>query len=156
MKTLKLLLAVVLLFALTACGGQPATPGQILYETFQEKADSIPDGALEDLATDLVEHEIIPFDGAVTPVEPGLLTGFGNQEITGFAEGVMYAPVIGSIPFVGYLFRLAPETDGEAFMKTLEAAADPQWNVCTKAEETVIEQEGDKVFFLMCPSSLEE
>ena len=150
------LLAAALLFCLTACGGQPETPGQVLYETFQEEANRIPDGALEDLATDLVQHEVIPFDGVVTPVEPGLLTGFGEQEITGFEEGVMYGPVIGSIPFMGYLFRLSPDTDEKAFMETLKDAADPQWNVCTKAEETIVEREGDLVFFLMSPSSLEE
>lgn len=67
----------------------------------------------------------LPIDGEVTPVEPGLLMGFGNDEITGFAEGVMFAPVIGTIPFVGYLFRLDAGTDGDAFVQTLKDQANP-------------------------------
>ena len=98
----------------------------------------------------------LPIDGEVTPVEPGLLMGFGNDEITGFAEGVMFAPVIGTIPFVGYLFRLDAGTDGDAFVQTLKDQANPRWNICTEADETVVRREGDVVFFVMCPQSMDE
>ena len=53
-----------------------------------------------------MSNSIIQFMGGTMPVEPGLLTGFGNTEITGFKEGVMFAPMIGTIPFVGYVFVL--------------------------------------------------
>lgn len=82
--------------------------------------------------------------------------GFGNDEITGFAEGVMFAPVIGTIPFVGYLFRLDAGTDGDAFVQTLKDQANPRWNICTEADETVVRREGDVVFFVMCPQSMDE
>ena len=98
----------------------------------------------------------LPIDGEVTPVEPGLLMGFGNDEITGFAEGVMFAPVIGTIPLVGYLFRLDAGTDGDAFVQTLKDQANPRWNICTEADETVVRREGDVVFFVMCPQSMDE
>ena len=128
-----LLLAVLLLLSLVACGQEapqaPATLGQALLQEFQ---------------------------GAVTPVEPGLLMGFGNETIQGFSQGVMFAPVISTIPFVGYLFRLEEQTSGQDFVQTLRDAADPRWNICTEADETVVQQEGDIVFFLMCPQSMEE
>ena len=128
-----LLLAVLLLLSLVACGQEapqaPATLGQALLQDFQ---------------------------GAVTPVEPGLLMGFGNETIQGFSQGVMFAPVISTIPFVGYLFRLEEQTSGQDFVQTLRDAADPRWNICTEADETVVQQEGDIVFFLMCPQSMEE
>ena len=67
----------------------------------------------------------------------------------------MFAPVIGTIPFLGYLFRLEEGTDGAAFVDTLQSAGDLRWNICTQADEMVVHQEGDVVFFLMCPYTLE-
>ena len=95
------------------------------------------------------------FQGTTAPVEPGTLMGFGNTPIEGFSQGVMFAPVIGTIPFLGYLFRLEEGTDGAAFVDTLQSAGDLRWNICTQADEMVVHQEGDVVFFLMCPYTLE-
>ncbi len=63
--------------------------------------------------------------------------------------------MIGTIPFLGYLFRLEEGTDGAAFVDTLQSAGDLRWNICTQADEMVVHQEGDVVFFLMCPYTLE-
>ena len=90
------------------------------------------------------------------PVEPGLLSGFDNAEITGFKEGVMFGPAIGSIAFVGYVFELEEGTDAEAFKTTLKDNANLRWNICVAAEEMVVESEGNKVFFVMCPASFDE
>ena len=89
------------------------------------------------------------------PVEEGLLTGFGNTEVIGFQEGIMFAPMIGSIPFVGYVFTLEEGTDIDSFVGLLEENADPRWNICTEAEETIVEPSDNMVFFLMCPSQFE-
>lgn len=131
------------------------TVGQILLQDFFTRAE---DGSVDSLtlANDILTNSIIQFSGATMPVEQGLLTGFGNAEITGFKEGVMFAPMIGSIAFVGYIFELEDGTDADAFMKTLSDNADPRWNICTEAEETVVEKSGNKVFFLMCPKQFEE
>ena len=94
--------------------------------------------------------------GASMPVEQGLLMGFGNAEINGFEEGVMFAPNIGTIPFIGYVFTLADWTDVETFVKTLQDNADLRWNICVEAEEMVVDSVGNKVFFVMCPSQFEE
>ncbi|MBQ6834806.1 MAG: hypothetical protein IJO55_10370 [Lachnospiraceae bacterium] len=110
----------------------------------------------QELADTLLTNSVIQFMGGSVPVEPGLLSGFGNAEITGFEEGVMFAPMIGSIPFVGYVFDLADGTDAAAFVKTLEDNADRRWNICVEADETVVELNGDKVFFVMSPLSFEE
>ena len=97
----------------------------------------------------------LPFAGMVMPVEPGLLMGFGNTEITGFSQGVMFGPSISSIPFLGYVFQLDGSVDGSTFCQTLKSNADLRWNICTAAEEMVAVQSGSYVFFLMCPTSLE-
>lgn len=138
-------------------GGSAAagdTLGQTLLADFQARAVDDTLGC-QVLADELMTNPAILFGPATMPVEPGLLTGFGNAEITGFKEGVMFAPMIGSIAFVGYVFELEEGTDGEAFMQTLKDNADPRWNICVEAEETVVGQAGNKVFFVMCPKSLE-
>ena len=128
-----------------------ATVGQTLKGVFQANAS----GSALDAANRVVSHESIPFSGMAMAVEPGLLMGFGNTEITGFSEGAMFGPTMGTIPFVGYVFTLDGSVDGSAFCQTLQSAADLRWNVCTEADELVVTQSGSKVFFLMCPTSFE-
>jgi hypothetical protein len=130
--------------------------GQALYESFLAQNDANPDATATEIAEGLLANDFILFSGATMEVEPGYLTGFGNAEITGFEQGTMFAPMIGSIPFVGYVFTLSDDADVESFVTLLSENADPNWNICTEADETVIESAGNKVFFVMCPTSLEE
>ncbi|MEF2919244.1 MAG: hypothetical protein U0O22_02100 [Acutalibacteraceae bacterium] len=129
-----------------------ATVGEKLLADF--KADTT--GTAEEIANRLITNEIIEFAGMATPVEEGLLSGFDNAEIKGFKEGVMFGPMMGSIAFVGYIFELPEDADVEAFKTTLKDSANLRWNICVEAEELVVENEGNKVFFLMCPKSFEQ
>lgn len=153
------LLAALLLLTLTACGGpadtQPATLGQALEGDFLARAEQDPQADLETLAQDILANKALGFEGMVTAVEPGLLPGFGNTEITGFTQAVQFGPVISTIPFVGYLFQTESEAQGTALREALLEAADPRWNICTEADETLATQAGTTVFFLMCPSAME-
>lgn len=79
-------------------------------------------------------------------VEPGYLNGF-DEEITGFDEGVMFGPMIGSIPFVGYVFKTSDTATLESLLKD---KANMRWNICTEADEMVSATKGDLVFFMMC------
>ena len=83
-------------------------------------------------------------------------TGFDNAEITGFKEGVMFAPMMGTIPFVGYVFVLEDGVDATEFVNILGDNANLRWNICTEAEEMIIEGEENTVLFLMSPKSFEE
>ena len=127
--------------------------GQTLLAVFKKNAGSM---GTQELAEKLITNEAILFMGGAMPVEPGLLSGFDNAEITGFKEGSMFAPMMGSIAFVGYVFELEDGTDVEAFKQTLKSNANPRWQICVMAEETIVESAGNKVFFLMCPTSLEQ
>lgn len=131
------------------------TLGETLKQVFLDQMTADPAIGAQALADAIITHESILFGGGSVPVEPGLLTGFDNAEITGFSEGIMIAPMIGTIPFVGYVFVLEDGADVDAFKTTLEENANPRWNICTAAEETVIESIDNTVFFLMCPMSLE-
>ena len=132
------------------------TVGTKLYVDFKEKAEADSAATAQSLADAVMANPMIQFAPATMPVEQGLLSGFGNAEITGFKEGVMFGPVIGSIPFIGYVFTLDDGADAEAFVKTLKDNADLRWNICVEAEEMVCEIVGDKVFFVMSPKSFEE
>ncbi len=130
------------------------TPGQTLLADFKAKAASHSTAA--SLAEALAANPILPFAAGAMPVEPGLLSGFGNTEIKGFKEGAMFAPFIGSIPFVGYVFILEDGVSASSFISTLDSNADLRWNICVEADEKVSGSVGNKVFFVMSPKAFEE
>ena len=130
------------------------TVGETLLATF--KANST--GTAEEIANAVISDPIIQFMGMATPINTTdfeFLSGLGEAKIE-YEEGAMFGPMIGTIPFIGYIFKLAEGTDVEAFKTTLEENANLRWNICTAAEELVIENEGNTVFFLMCPASFEQ
>lgn len=156
-----LLLAAAMMMALAACGGKDnnhggsqgnsnTTMGEAAKTVFEENADKDP----ETVGQLILEHPAVALDGMVVPVEPGFLMGF-DADIEGFRSGVSFGPVIGTIPFIGYIFELEEGADVDAFVADLEAKANLRWNVCTEAEEMVTAKEGNTVFFLMCPKSME-
>ena len=126
---------------------------QTLLNVFYNEIGANPAATTEELANAVIAHESIQFMPMVMPVEEGYLAGF-NNEVHGFAEAATFAPGIGTIPFVGYVFKLADGADVEAFKASLEADANLRWNICTAAEEMVCENVGNTVFFLMCTTSL--
>ena len=131
----------------------PKTIGYTLLADFKAKAPSM---GVQALAEALISNPAIAFMGGASPVSEGLLNGFGNTEIKGFKEGAMFAPMIGSIPFVGYVFELDDAANAPAFISTLKSNADLRWNVCVEADEMVTGSVGSKVFFVMSPFSFEE
>ena len=159
-RFISLVLAMTMAISLVACGGTkeevPTTVGGILASDFKAKAVANEEMSAQEMADALLTNEIIPFAGAAMPVEQGNLMGFGNAEVTGFSEGVMFAPMIGTIPFIGYVFILEEGTDADAFVTTLKENADLRWNICTEAEEMVTDVVDNKVFFVMCPMEFEE
>ena len=131
------------------------TVGAALAQEFHALKAENAEITAQEMADAILANPMIQFGGASAEVEEGLLTGFGNAEIKGFTDGVMFAPMIGSIPFVGYVFTLEEGADVDAFLQTLKDNADPRWNICTEAEETVVENADNMVFFVMCPSQFE-
>ena len=131
-----------------------STLGQTLLADFKVKASS--GMSTQAISEALVANPAIKFNGGAVPVEEGYLSGFDNTEIKGFKSGVMIAPQIGSIAFVGYVFELESAADAPAFKAMLEKNANLRWNICVEAEEMVSGISGNKVFFVMCPKSLEE
>ena len=130
-----------------------ATVGSILLEAFKTEAES---GNSREVAEKLIANPAIQFAGGVMEIEEGFLSGFDDTEIKGFKDGAMFEPMIGTIPFVGYVFTIENEENAPAFIETLKSAANLRWNICTAADEMVTGSVGNKVFFVMCPTSFAE
>lgn len=153
-----LILVLSMVFSLAACGKQetaePATLGQELYQNFTAKVNSGETDA-QALADAMLNEGLLPFEGGMTAEMPeGFLMGF-SADITGFEKAVMFGPMIGAIPFVGYVFELSSADDCEAFCAKLLENADPRWNICTEADETVCGSAENLVFFVMCSNESE-
>ena len=131
------------------------TVGNVLAQEFHALKAENAEITAQEMADAILANPMIQFQGGSMPIEEGLLAGFDNTEIKGFNSGVMFAPMIGSIPFVGYVFTLDEGADVDAFMQTLKDNANPRWNVCVEAEETIVENADNMVFFVMCPSQFE-
>lgn len=184
-KILALVLATTMVFTVIACGNEDVTEttessvvstetattetattedasteatgtvGEIALEAFKAYAEANADATAEEVANAIAPSLENYFGPVVMPVEEGLLNGFDNAEIKGFEEGVVFAPMIGTIPFVGYVFTLAADADADAFVTTLTDNANPRWNICTEADQMFTEVVGNKVFFVMSPSTFE-
>ena len=131
----------------------PATLGNTLLKDFKNKANA--GMSTLEIAEGLMQNEAILFMGGAMEVEPGLLSGFDNTEITGFKSGAVFMPMIGSIAFIGYVFELENAAETGAFISKLKSSANMRWNICVEAEEMVTGSVGNKVFFVMCPKVLE-
>lgn len=155
-RIIALILALFMIMSLAACGAkapdEDAKVSEHLVYDFNENVDM----SAQELADHLVANEVLGFMGMTMPVEEGYLTGFDNFEVKGFEDGVMFGPAIGTIPFIGYVFDLADGTDVDKFMQDIRDNANLRWNICTEADELVVENKGDKVIVIMTPEKFEE
>lgn len=155
-KFIALILALLMVISLAACGekapDENSTVGEHLVYDFKKNVDM----SVSEIADLLISNEILSFVGIAIPVEEGYLTGFNNFEIKGFEEGVMFGPTINTIPFIGYIFDLDKDTDVEQFMQDIRDNANLRWNICTEAEQLIVENKGDKVIVIMGPEKFEK
>lgn len=132
------------------------TMGANIWDLFQAKMKENPDMTPEALANALIEDsDVIPYTpmAGVMAVEPGVLPGFENYEVTGFEQGTVFMPMISVIPFIGYVFTLEEGTDVSAFISELKDNCNLRWNISTQAEQVVAGAYGNTVLFVMCPES---
>lgn len=148
------LVTATILICLIGCGKgteevkEPSTMGEGLVQTFEKEIASTTD--MEAICKTMTGQ--IAYDCDVFQIQEGYLNGFSDT-VSGFNSGYGFAPFIGSIPFIAYIFETDDPSDLE---ETLANLADPRWNICTEAAETVIKISGNYVFFAMCPGEEEE
>lgn len=128
------------------------TWGETLWNSFVEIMDEDPYASAIDVAFALSLDGSIAFEAGAAEVLPGTLTGF-NADITEFKNGGMFAPMMSSMAFIGYVFELEEGADVDSFLSVLKSNCNPRWNVCVEAEQMVVGAYNTMVFFLMCPNS---
>ena len=97
-----------------ASSAVPDTLGSQLVNQFQKHAKEESDPM--EIAQKIVSDDLAEISLDAESVEPGWLNGF-DENVTGFTKGVMIAPVIGSIPYVSYVFET---DDPEALVEELD------------------------------------
>lgn len=108
-------------------------------------------------ALSIAEHicaiENFPIDLSAAPVEAGYLAGL--DEFTQFTDGAAFSPMIGSIPFMGYVFMLDADVDADSVVETIKSQANLAWNVCTEADVLLTDTYKDRgrnaVLVIMAP-----
>lgn len=128
------------------------TFGGKMWDAFLAEMKENPDAAPIDVANVLIANEAIQFMGGTVEMEPGWFMGFTN-DVTGFDKAAQFGPMMTGVAFMGYIFTLEEGADVNAFITSLAGNADPRWNICVEADQTVIGAYGNTVFFLMCPIS---
>lgn len=157
-KIMASILASAFLFTLAACTKKEEnlTLGGELKKQFVEITDSGETDPYK-IAEAIMANEAIEFAPMIMEIEPGMfLQGLTLDTVEGFEKGAMFGPMIGSIPFIGYIFSLSEDADIDGFINTLTENADLRWNICVSADEMHTEKSGTTVFFLMSPLSLEQ
>ena len=108
---------------------------------------------IEKVAQKIAENDaIIPEVQTFEIAKDDYLAGFA-EEIKGFNKAIGIAPMIGTIPFIAYVFEV---DNPEEFAKTLEDNAQLNWNICTQADEMKTTIVDNYVFFIMSPTNFEE
>jgi hypothetical protein len=132
------------------------TLGATQWAAFQQAITVNQNATAEELAATLAESTAELFFGTASPIEKDAeyFAGFDNYRITGYKAVAVYMPMIGSIPFVGYVFELEDGVNPATFLKNLTDNSNPKWNVCVEAEQTVAGAIGNRAFFLMCPKTM--
>lgn len=131
------------------------SPAKTLYAEFQSIMADGEQHTCADIAEKLSQSEVLPFMPATMETSEGWINGF-DEEINGFKSAAFFGPMIGTIPFVGYVFELDANADVDAFTALLNEKSNLAWNVCTQADEKVCESEGNFVFFVMSPAQFED
>lgn len=149
----RLLILFITLLCLTGC--MPKTEdkpieNKTIETVFVEGIKNNED--INTVAQSIVQNLNYAFKMDVMNVNPGYLPGF-VQDITAFDEGVLISPIVGTIPFVCYIFYTEKP---ELLMEALENYYDMRWNICTEAEVKIAAQQGNYVLFAMMPAESEK
>lgn len=161
-KILALMLAMILVISVVACGKSndkttapvETTGSQNNSTEPTETKDStgevvVPNASVEDVMKAISEiDDLKELTMMMDKAEAGYLRGF-DEEISGFKDGYVMGPMIGSIPFVGYVFQTEDNESANALLETLKSKANMRWNICTEADTMITDVKGNYVLFFM-------
>lgn len=122
-----------------------------LAQQFQDEMKGEAD--IKKVADKISKNESLQIQIDVSIVgEEDYISGF-QTEIKDFNKAVVMRPMIGTIPFIAYIF----ETENpKELAETLKSNADLRWNICTEADDMEVSIVDNYVFFIMSPENFEE
>ena len=152
-KILCILLALSMVFAFAACGGNGET-AETTTEVTEAPAAELT-GTLEEIAANIYANtttiEMMLMDPTeIDLVEPGVATSFIGVESTDAIERAVFSePMIGSIPYSMCLVKAKDGTDVEALKnEILEGVNYRKW-VCVAAEKVLVTNCGNTIMMIM-------
>lgn len=129
---------------------QEKTVAIVLGDQFETEIKKEKD--IEKVAKKIAENEIFEISVDVSQIKNGdYISGF-QKEIKDFENAYVIRPVIGTIPFIAYVFEAKNSNE---FAEELKSNADLRWNICTEADEMHTVVNGDYVFFVMSPKNFD-
>lgn len=156
-KIFAMLLAVVMMFGLVACGGKTAEP-----TTAPTEATAKVEGTMEELLNKVVEIQPVEFMGGTMPIdltdtsEDGLWnikynTGLDSAE--GLTDAAVFGPMMGSMAFSMVMVRTAEGTDVKTVAGGMKNGIDPRKWICVEADDLQVVSFGDVVMLIMVDST---
>lgn len=132
---------------------EQADYNQMLVDRFETYMSEESDTEALSIAEHICGIEGFPLELSASPVEQGWLAGL--EEFDQFTDGAAFAPMIGSIPFMGYVFMLDADVDAAQVVETIKGQANLAWNVCTEADVLLCDTYKDRgrnaVLVIMAP-----
>ena len=175
-KLIAMLLALAMVFAMTACGAtenketEPATEAtteateivteeateEVTEEIVEEEDFVIELTAMETLLNSIVEIQPVEFMGMAMPVDLTdvdalpYFTGLTSAE--GVVEAAVFEPMIGSIAFSMVAVQVAEGADAEAVAEAMKNGIDTRKWVCVEANDLMVVTHEDVVLLVMVNS----
>lgn len=154
-KMISMLLALVLAFGLTACGGNTEPT-----EAPTEAVVTV-EGTMEELLNKVIEIQPVEFMGGAMAIdltdtsEDGAwmvknYTGLDSTE--NISEAAFYEPMMGSIPYSMVMVRTAEGADVAAVAQAMKSGIDPRKWICVEADDLQVVSYGDVVMLIMVGS----
>ena len=172
-KLIAMLLALAMVFAMTACGAtenketEPAT--EVTTEATEEVTEEVTEeiaedeepvmelSAMETLLNQIVEINPVEFMGMAAPVDltdaDALFYYTGLTSAESVKEAAVYEPMIGSIAFSMVAVQVAEGADAEAVAEAMKNGIDTRKWVCVEANDLMVATSGDIALLVMVDSN---
>ena len=159
-KMISMLLALILVLGLTACGGNNTPATEAPTEAPTEAVVKV-EGTMEELLNKIVEKQPVEFMGGTMPIdltdtsEDGLwmiknYTGLDNAD--SICEAAFFEPMMGSMAYSMVMVRTAEGADVKTVAEGMKNGIDPRKWICVEADDLQVVSYGDVVMLIMVGS----